>query len=1075
MRLGWRWIVWGLAFLVLAGLVAVLYFERQLDEEVRREVQKRIAAQYPHLVVAVRSARVIDGEGISVRGVTLSLPGSAGRGADLAYIDEVMLCCDAGVPQLLSGDVTIRSFAIHRPNLHFVRRPDGSTNFDQLAPSGEMDALVSLEGTIENGTLEWLDEQKTPPRLVTLRDVNLKFARRPASPQQRAKTDAQDAAEKLEPAPRALLEIQGGCRGDHLDSGTIEGVYDESSGAFTIEGDVSGLDISPEFVESLPAELQTAVAAQFAGRLRAAAHYAVAFHPAREAPWHFDVTADIQRGRIDDPRLPFPCTDLRGKVRVATDELEIKDLVARSGQTELTLSAVRAGYAENSPWTVNLKGRELPIDGRVFEVLPKEWRSAWESFSPAGLVDVEGEIRFDGRTCVPHLNVTVRNGSFAYWGYPYRVERAYGTIGWTGDKIDLNLIAYARTDKLSIVGELRSPGPNVYGDVKVTGKNVRLDQDLVAALDERPRAVVTSFRPSGSFGLWARFWREPREEWFHQHLVLSVAGGSIAYDGFPYPLQNLRGVLEGLDGAWTFKDLSASSGSARLTGDGYLVPRKDGAEVVLNVTAKDVALDQDLLGALNPPVQEVWAELQPRGRIDLNTTIQYLAGGKKLNLDVTVIPRGDSASLEPRSFPWRMEKVQGEIKFKDGRTTIVKLSGVHGDTVVATRGFAETEGGGRWHLHLDGLAIDNLAVDRDLLHAAPESFGSQLSALNIAGLLNVRGKIDIYRTDPHKPFAIVWDAELFCRRNAIDAGVRLENIYGSLKLKGSAAGDQVRSEGALKIDSLSCRDWQLTDVRGPIWIENDRVLLGAPDAEKIEPGKNPHLTASAYGGSIYGDFWIVRGEPSKFALRAYVTKADLARLALEHAAGRQSVSGKLDAALELTGTTEGVRSLAGQGAAELSDANIYELPLMVSLLKVARLQPVDGTAFTTADCRFRIQADHVYFDRLNFNGDAISLLGKGEVDFDRHVVLSFRSRAGREDARRTIPFVSDLIRGASQQFVMLNVTGTLDDPEIRNEPLPAVTEALQEIGQGLQEAAPGSKPAPRGAPRNESSRPKVFR
>jgi hypothetical protein len=724
---------------------------------------------------------------------------------------------------------------------------------------------------------------------------------------------------------------------------------------------------------------------------------------------------------------------------------------------------------------VSLKGREVPIDGRVFDALPAEWRSAWESFLPEGLVDVEGTITFDGQTCTPDLNVNVRNGSFAYWGYPYRVERAHGTVGWQGDKIDLNLIAYARTDKLSVVGELRSPGPNVYGNVEVRGENVRLDQDLIAALDEKPRAVVTSFRPSGSFGLYGHFWREPRDEWFHQRLVITVASGSAVYEGFPYPLQNVRGVLEGLDGAWTFNDLKATSGSARLSGHGSLVPGPDGAELVLEIGATDVALDQDLLAALNPSAQKVWAELQPRGRIDLDTTIRYRSGGEKFHLDVTVIPVGDSASLEPRAFPWRIEKVQGKVWFQDGRTEIVKLAGIHGDATVSTRGFAEAQAGGRWRLGLRDLTIDNLAVDRDLLHAAPESLRDQLSALNVEGMLNLRGNVDFHRTDPGKPLEVDWDTELVFRRNAIDAGPRLENIYGSLRLKGSATGDQVRSEGALAIDSLSCRDWQFTNVKGPIWIANDRVLLGAPDAEKIQPGKNPHLTASAYGGTIYGDFWIVRGQPSNFALRAYVTGADLARIALEHAAGRQSVSGKLDAALELVGTTEGVRSLAGQGAAELRDANIYELPLMVSLLKVARLQPVDGTAFTTADCRFRIQADHVYFDPLNFNGDAISLLGKGEIDFDRNVALKFRSRAGREDALRTIPFVTDLIRGASQQFVMLNVTGTLDNPDIRSEPLPAVTEALQEIGQGLQEAAPGSRPSPRGAPRNESSRPKVFR
>ena len=45
----------------------------------------------------------------------------------------------------------------------------------------------------------------------------------------------------------------------------------------------------------------------------------------------------------------------------------------------------------------------------------------------------------------------------------------------------------------------------------------------------------------------------------------------------------------------------------------------------------------------------------------------------------------------------------------------------------------------------------------------------------------------------------------------------------------------------------------------------------------------------------------------------------------------------------------------------------------------------DKTAFTTSDMDFRIRGSDIYFDRLNFNGDAISLRGNGEMNLDREI------------------------------------------------------------------------------------------
>ena len=76
-----------------------------------------------------------------------------------------------------------------------------------------------------------------------------------------------------------------------------------------------------------------------------------------------------------------------------------------------------------------------------------------------------------------------------------------------------------------------------------------------------------------------------------------------------------------------------------------------------------------------------------------------------------------------------------------------------------------------------------------------------------------------------------------------------------------------------------------------------------------------------------------------------------------------------------------------------------------------------------SDILFHIQGEHVYFDKLDFRGDAISLEGKGEMDFNTDLHLTFSTRMGRGELG--IPVLRDLFTGVSEQLMLIHVRGTL--------------------------------------------------
>jgi hypothetical protein len=140
--------------------------------------------------------------------------------------------------------------------------------------------------------------------------------------------------------------------------------------------------------------------------------------------------------------------------------------------------------------------------------------------------------------------------------------------------------------------------------------------------------------------------------------------------------------------------------------------------------------------------------------------------------------------------------------------------------------------------------------------------------------------------------------------------------------------------------------------------------------------------------------------------------------------------------------------MRGGGSVQLRDADIYKLPLMVSLLKILSVRPPDNTAFTESDIDFKIHGGHIYFNRMNFNGDAISLRGDGEMNFEKEIRLNFHAAVGRREL--PIPLLRDMVKGASQQFMQLHVEGTVDSPIATAEAFPGVNQAFKDLEAGLQ-------------------------
>ncbi len=1026
----------------------------RIDEQVRSQVEQVLARHYAGMRVSIRSAALKDGEGIEVRGLSICERGAQGPSAELLYVDEMLLSCTTDLQKLITERPEVKRVTVRRSVLRATRRPDGSVSVSRLLPPPCFsDRPPNV--FVENGTIEVFDPLSTPASTLVLRDVNLSIC--PGDPE--GDTD--------------LRVIEGSLTADHLRRAEFRGQVDPQRSVWTIGGSVEGIELSPELLASLPGPVASQIGVLGELRAQAGLTFQVAYDPAEPSPWEFQVAGRLLRGRIDDARLPHALTDIEARFQLDNAGLVIDDLRARNGQAALRLAFRQQGLAwGRDPFSLTANVRRMELDRALRDVLPAKLQDLWSRCRPAGLVDADAKLEFDGQKYHSDLTMRCLSVGFTHHRFPYRLEDGKGVVEVCDDRAELHLTAYSRSEPVRIDGEFTNLSADPVGWIEARSEEIPLDEKLLLALDDDARRVVRSLSPRGTIRCYTRLTRGSAAQPWEKYLLLGLNRCSVRYDKFPYPFSNVRGTIELAAGQWTFRDMEGTNDTARVTCHGRLTPRGPGRRLELHFVGTDVPLEEELRDALQPGIQRLWNGMKPQGRVDVAAEVTFLYDDRKLGVAVSAQPQSDTTSIEPKYFPYRMEKVRGLCKYRDGRLEVKQFRAEHDAVKIAADCQGEFRPDGTWRFAFERLSVDRLRLeDRQLAPALPEAIRRAVISLRPTGPVNLRGRVEVAGDGgPDSPLKFDWDMALGFHQGTIDAGLRLENLYGNVTLRGSAVGRQFRCQGELDLDSLSYKDYQLTEVRGPIFIDNARVGLGnwaerfrleGSSREAPDPRLHPKpLTARLFDGTVYTDAWVALGKVPQYSIRASLVDAELSRCAHEVIQGRQDLTGKIYTDVELSGAGRSLNALVGMGRIKLREADVYELPMMVSLLKILSIREPNRTAFSKSDIEFVIRGGHLYFPQINFNGDAISLLGRGEMDFQKNVRLTFHALVGRDEVR--VPLLRDLMGGASQQIMQIQVAGPLTNPEMRRVAFPGVNQALQQLQEDLQRG-----PQPRPNPGNE--------
>ncbi len=1099
------WMALLIVVLAAVGGICALY---QANAKIRQHVLKELESYFPGLEIDIGQVQIEEQKGISIRRVECHLPASPGRPKRLlAVVDEFFLECPVSIPSLIRKEVAIRKIRLNSPVIRISRAADGTfPELEHLKPQGQKVNPTPVE--IRDGTI--LFEDVLTPQSVPLRISDIVCLITPPEYLDTKNLTIADL-ETAAPIPESWKAV-GASKGDWFRQLNFEFYYAPETQSWKLNAACRQLDWTAQLLPYLRmsgplggSQEHQQTLESFQGRFDLDLEAASA--PDKPFGMEFELNGLLSQGRAELTEIGRTLTEMSTKFRVTDDGVSIEKLSGLGEAARFVLSYSQEGLAEIRGGRMAATLRGLAFDPHFVKILSPFLNESTETllgrFDYDGVTDLEASLCFKDGDWVPeriHLNLSELN--FSFREFPYKVERLDGTFTVDASaRLVFQLVTRAEDPlKVEINGVYENVFDDPFGEVKILGHDVPINAKLLASIPEEVREVIESLHPTGKINANLLLRLPPGTASMDNLFEISLIDVSVLYDEFRYPVREIQGMLRFEKQVWNFENLVGSNALATVNGRGFLRPvlvsdqaQSGGAaadEFYLELQIQGLPVDDQLFAALgDADKQAVLKGLHARGNVNLDAKVRLLAWEdpsrkNALNLGFSARPC-PGLSIHPERFPYRIENLQGEVFYQDGRIFSPELKGTgrRRETRFSAGLDCRFAENGQWRLRLSPLTIDQLTSERELREALPNNFQGFVDSLKIENPINLRGSVEFSKLGESAPLQTVWDTVLILHNNNLEMGIPLENMFGTVRLTGFSVDEKVRVAGQLNLDSVAAHDFQATELTGPIFYDGleqpPRFYIGQPAMKALVPP--PDLAAipafrqsswfsenttpqpvrgKIFGGRFYCESIVHLDQIISYGIKAGLSGADLSEIAREMEPGAKSISGTLNAWAHLGGHGRKMETLRGNGAIELRSANIYEAPGMVRLLRELSIRESDPNsgAIKSADLDFRLAGNKVYFNQIVLEGGAFLLHGDGVMNTEsRQIDLALKTRLGNRRAQ--IPVVSDIIGGAGDELVQIQVRGPLSDPTVKQ----IVAPRLQQVFlQG--EDSSGGQPVPTPAP-----------
>ncbi len=1054
-----KWLIRGLVAAVLASLGAagLLVSLWTSPQAVRQLVQEKLGVRFLGVGVSVGSARLRLLGGILVQELRLDRSDSIDR-RDFLYVPQAVIYHDK--EQMLDGKVAIRRVELQQPQLRIVRQRDGRFNVSGILGPVDLNERMPTM-VISNGTLVFEDQTSSVAPLVEIHDLQLTMIN--------------------DPLP--TLQFEGSGNSDVLGPVRFRASVPRANLAANIELELPAIPVNSQLFQRLGGAIPevTAHLTQLTGQAQLSARIQLADDS--DKPIAHQVSLKLMQARLAHPLLPRPLERLEFQASLVDGIVSRATLTAQHGNARLTAQVVELRLPQRSeslddPFALvkqfDARVERLHVDDEVLGKLPADLHYIKEDFSPAGPCTITFRYRQPGPTpLVKHWTIEPLGMTGEFDDFPVPLREVRGRIDIDASAIPrrnirIELEGLACDRPATLRGTIRGEKATSEILLDITGKDVLLDHRIEKAIPPRVRNVVRQFyptrsreqglaaQPMGQGDIVALIRRNHGETKIRKQFTLTFRKTSVRYDQFPYPLENVSGVLVLYPDHWEARGFRGEHAGGEMFFDGRSYPLADRVplegefsppeRVHIRLRGKNILLDQTFENALVPTsgkerrdLQAAWRRLRLAGRLNFSAEV-IDHPGQPQDIDVAADVQG--CSIQPAFFDYAMHDLRGKVRYAGGMLELTGMRARHGQAELALEhGLIKLGSESGFTAWLTGLTGKHVTPDADLLHALPESLRSLTESLKLKAPINLAANLTLFAPGgPLEPMRVWWKGAVSLKQATLKTGIELKEATGELYCEGYHNGRHLGGvKGRAHLERATILNQPVTNLLAELAVD-----ARAPDTLKV-----PMFRAKLFGGDLLGEARVETAPRLKYDvdLKAMGVQLELVgRHNLPEASRKAQLQGAAHGGLHLHGEGSDLLSLKGNGRLDVPEGKMGQLPVLLDLVKAFGLRVPDRTAFEQAHMLFAIEGPRLVVNQLDLFGNAISLRGQGTVDLDgSNINLDFRATPGRMS--QILPAGLEVIPSTiSSQILKIKMRGSLGEGKpikFDKELMPSVVEPIR--------------------------------
>ncbi len=1038
---------------VLAAVAAILSYRAiigKFNRQLHAAVSERMREVFPKARIYIGNVAFNGTREIVANDLRMAISSESGskKVRQVLTCERVVLKGDLDIAHWVQQSIRIAQIDLYGMQLDAWPATNGHWSLEQLKPAQPANSCTPIVA-VHDALLKVHRDSSPRSATIVLHDINGRFA--PASPSlvDRCSPSAVDI--NLSASSSGLMKRV-----------TLAGRWDAEQVSWKAQGKIEQFDFTHELIQQLPPQAAHYLT-QLAGlECRASLDYQIS-RSSQQSPV-FELLGKLTDGRLQDARLPYPLEKLNGNFYCHNSLLQLREMTAVSGGASLKLDTDIAGFALNVPMEIHAYATNLELDHRLYASLPEKYRVYWDRLKLEGTVDAGVHLKFDGHRWLPSARIECRDVSLTPWLFPYPLTSVTGLVVFESDQIRSERLAGSAGGQTA-EGSFNLQSVDGIWSGTLTCRTlgpVAVDEQLLTALTavQSPRSPTENFvrtlHPAGVVQLTsATFERHRDESVWRKKIDASVYNGTIRYDGFRYPIHEIRGRIVGQDDAWWLDQFEGRNGSGRILCTGsWQTPKSGPTPLDLKFRAFALPMEEELQRALPEDARYLWDQLQPSGALDtVDVHITRAQTDSKVDLIVHIheesksnAASGRSLQLYPQEFPYWLTNVACDITYSPGRIQIASASASNGPSRVSVEGncYRDVEKQ-QWVASMHWLPSTRLMIDNQFLQALPASIRQSLVNFDFRGPLSVLGLSEIVLSPSSQEGPTTsWNCQLDIEDAQLGEGNNVDAMRGTIWVQGQNDRKVVRASGKVKMDAMTVRGVPVTQLNGPFALLGSQLYFGTDISEVIpaaDGNPSPAMTAEALAGSVtisgHG-----RLDTGKFYVKADLKGAELSAMLQDVGVNRATTQARCDAWLEFNGVPWNSQTYNGSGNIHLSDAKLYQLPFMIRLLSLTSVNG-DDAAFNSADIQFTIDGDRIPLN-VACEGDVLRLVGSGWTNLRREIQLELYTYVGKRMVMRNV-FDPLLAESRYASAMMIEVSGTLDNLNMQRRAFPQFDSTLQQI------------------------------